>query len=57
MLPFTTNPQSKRVDRSKYLYDLSSVIVHRGRLDSGHYFVYCRQGDQVSYLALNPFGF
>ena len=57
MLPYTTKSQSKNVDRSKYVYDLSSVVVHKGKLDAGHYFVFCRQGDQVrlpSFLSLAP---
>ncbi|KAF7591377.1 hypothetical protein BBP40_001603 [Aspergillus hancockii] len=45
MLPYTTNPNS-RLDKSKYVYDLSSAVVHKGKLDSGHYYVYCRQGDE-----------
>ncbi|KAL3479476.1 hypothetical protein BJX99DRAFT_71307 [Aspergillus californicus] len=45
MLPFTTNPDST-VDKSRYTYDLSSAVVHKGKLDAGHYYVYCRQGDQ-----------
>ncbi|EAW06899.1 putative ubiquitin C-terminal hydrolase Ubp8 [Aspergillus clavatus NRRL 1] len=45
MLPYTTNPNSK-VDKSKYIYDLSSAVVHKGKLDAGHYYVYCKQGDQ-----------
>lgn len=45
MLPYTTNPDS-RVDKSRYIYDLSSAVVHKGKLDAGHYYVYCRQGDE-----------
>ncbi|PLB34555.1 putative ubiquitin C-terminal hydrolase Ubp8 [Aspergillus candidus] len=45
MLPYTTNPNSK-VDKSRFIYDLSSAVVHKGKLDAGHYYVYCRQGDQ-----------
>ncbi|KKK13802.1 hypothetical protein P175DRAFT_0511588 [Aspergillus ochraceoroseus IBT 24754] len=45
MLPYTTNPNS-RVDKSRYIYDLSSAVVHKGKLEAGHYYVYCRQGDQ-----------
>ncbi|KAG2418063.1 hypothetical protein HFD88_001163 [Aspergillus terreus] len=45
MLPYTTNPHSN-VDKSRYIYDLSSAVVHKGKLDAGHYYVYCRQGDQ-----------
>ncbi|OJJ49168.1 hypothetical protein ASPZODRAFT_1411344 [Penicilliopsis zonata CBS 506.65] len=46
MLPFTTNPNCQKVDKSRYMYDLSSAVVHKGKLDAGHYYVYCRQGDQ-----------
>ncbi|KAL1964020.1 hypothetical protein VTN77DRAFT_7566 [Rasamsonia byssochlamydoides] len=46
MLPYTTKPNSSKVDKSRFMYDLSSAVVHRGKLDAGHYFVYCRQGDQ-----------
>ncbi|KAI9680762.1 MAG: hypothetical protein M1817_004202 [Caeruleum heppii] len=27
-------------------YDLSTVIVHIGKIDGGHYVAYCREGDQ-----------
>lgn len=47
MLPFTTDPDSKGVDTSLYMYDLTSAVVHKGKLDAGHYYVYCRRGDQV----------
>lgn len=50
MLPYTTNPNSQRVDKSKYWYDLSSAVIHKGKLESGHYYAYCRQGDQVSII-------
>ncbi|GAB1194865.1 hypothetical protein APSETT444_004116 [Aspergillus pseudonomiae] len=45
MLPYTTNPNC-RADKSRYIYDLSSAVVHKGKLDAGHYYVYCRQGDE-----------
>lgn len=48
MLPYTTKPNSRKVDKSRYLYDLASAVVHKGKLEAGHYYVYCRQGDQVS---------
>ena len=47
MLPYTTKSQNKDVDKSMFIYDLSSVVVHKGKLDAGHYFAFCRQGDQV----------
>ncbi|OGM50094.1 ubiquitin carboxyl-terminal hydrolase [Aspergillus bombycis] len=34
MLPYTTNPNS-RADKSRYIYDLSSAVVHKGKLDAG----------------------
>ncbi|KAL4791199.1 hypothetical protein BDV19DRAFT_313846 [Aspergillus venezuelensis] len=45
MLPYTTNPNTT-VDKSRYTYDLSSAVVHKGKLDAGHYYVYCRQGEE-----------
>lgn len=47
MLPYTTNPNAV-ADESEYTYDLSSAVVHKGKLDAGHYYVYCRQGEEVS---------
>ncbi|KAL1956215.1 hypothetical protein VTO42DRAFT_7562 [Malbranchea cinnamomea] len=44
MLPYTTRPWSR--DKSDYDYDLLSVVVHLGDIDSGHYLAYCRQGEQ-----------
>lgn len=46
MLPYTTNPNTN-VDKSRFTYDLSSAVVHKGKLEAGHYYVYCRQGEQV----------
>jgi ubiquitin carboxyl-terminal hydrolase 22/27/51 len=46
MLPYTTNPDTA-VDKSRYIYDLSSAVVHKGKLEAGHYYVYCRQGEEV----------
>lgn len=46
MLPYTTRPRSHNI--LNYLYDLSSAVVHKGKLDAGHYYAYCRQGEQVS---------
>lgn len=28
------------------IYDLSSVVVHKGKIDNGHYISYARQGDE-----------
>jgi ubiquitin carboxyl-terminal hydrolase 22/27/51 len=27
------------------IYELSSVVIHKGKLDSGHYINYCREGN------------
>lgn len=52
MLPYTTRPNSQKVD--KFAYDLSSVVVHKGKLDAGHYYAYCKQGDKVYSLYSPP---
>ncbi|EEP80577.1 conserved hypothetical protein [Uncinocarpus reesii 1704] len=44
MAPYTTSANSKNI--FKYTYDLLSVVVHIGDIDSGHYLAYCRQGEQ-----------
>lgn len=44
MLPYTVKKDKERVDTSKYIYDLSTVIVHKGTMDSGHYYAYTRLG-------------
>lgn len=31
---------------SRPVYELSSVIVHKGKMDNGHYVSYCREGDE-----------
>ena len=36
-------------------YDLLSVVVHVGEIDTGHYVTYCRVGDQVSPPFPSPF--
>lgn len=53
MLPYTTNPHPL-TDRSRYIYDLSSAVIHKGKLEAGHYYAYCRQGDQVCFPHLLP---
>ncbi|KAJ5544559.1 Peptidase C19 ubiquitin carboxyl-terminal hydrolase 2 [Penicillium sp. DV-2018c] len=42
MLPYTVKKDHNPVDMSQYMYDLSTVIVHEGTMDSGHYFAYTR---------------
>ncbi|KAI5295030.1 hypothetical protein KEM52_002555 [Ascosphaera acerosa] len=45
MLPYTTKPSASGSEQ--YVYDLHSVIVHTGTtVDAGHYYTYCRQGEQ-----------
>ncbi|KAI5310168.1 hypothetical protein KEM55_000955 [Ascosphaera atra] len=45
MVAYTTRPHSH--NSAQYMYDLSSAIVHTGTtVDSGHYYAYCRQGEQ-----------
>ncbi|KAK0610448.1 ubiquitin carboxyl-terminal hydrolase-like protein [Bombardia bombarda] len=48
MLPYTNRAQVK--DNSELArsatYDLLSVVVHVGEIDTGHYVSYCRVGDQ-----------
>ncbi|EEQ30393.1 ubiquitin C-terminal hydrolase Ubp8 [Microsporum canis CBS 113480] len=44
MMPYTTRPRSH--NRSQFQYDLLSVVVHIGDIDSGHYLAYCRHGEQ-----------
>lgn len=48
MLPYTVKKDKERIDASKYIYDLSTVVVHQGTLDTGHYYAYTRVvGDKV----------
>lgn len=55
MLPYTNRARSRdsrenlELERS-CTYDLLSVVVHVGELDTGHYTSYCRVGDQVGKL-------
>lgn len=51
MLPYTVKRDKERMDTSKYIYDLSTVVVHHGSMDSGHYFAYTRvAGDKVCWI-------
>lgn len=53
MLPYTNRVRSRdsrenlELERS-CTYDLLSVVVHVGEIETGHYVSYCRVGDQVS---------
>ena len=52
MLPYTNrvrvrgNREDMELERS-CTYDLLSVVVHVGEIDTGHYVSYCRAGEQV----------
>lgn len=53
MLPYTHRARNRDSRENMELersctYDLLSVVVHVGELDTGHYTSYCRVGDQVS---------
>lgn len=58
MLPYTNrvrsrdNRESMELQRS-CIYDLLSVVVHVGEIETGHYVSYCRVGDQVSYITIH----
>lgn len=52
MLPYTNRARGQDTKDNYELarsctYDLLSVIVHVGEIDTGHYVSYCRVGDQV----------
>ena len=48
MYPYTTQCLSDQIDYDEtspiHMYDLSAVIVHKGKMESGHYICYCREG-------------
>lgn len=51
MLPYTNRARGQDIKESYELartctYDLFSVVVHVGEIDTGHYVAYCRVGDQ-----------
>ncbi|KZF18900.1 ubiquitin carboxyl-terminal hydrolase 2 [Xylona heveae TC161] len=49
MTPYTTRYRSGLMSGSlqgSYVYELSSVIVHKGSLESGHYISYSREGNE-----------
>lgn len=68
MTPYTTRARRKTISKlapdgvSKitsrlsglYLYDLLSVVVHKGQLTSGHYVSYSRENGQVGFLYSPP---
>lgn len=54
MTPFTTRAKRKMKEGERkplavkpYIYDLFSVVVHKGEINSGHYINYCRENGQV----------
>lgn len=52
MLPYTSRIRGKDSRENLELartciYDLLSVVVHVGEIETGHYVSYCRTGDQV----------
>jgi len=56
MLPYTIKKDNPPVDMSEYMYDLSTVIVHQGTMDTGHYFAYTRIGnDKVCFILYRLF--
>lgn len=59
MLPYTNRARGQDAKDNPELartctYDLFSVIVHVGEIDTGHYVAYCRVGDQVSHYFSSP---
>lgn len=49
MTPFTTRAKRKAVSPrgiKPYIYDLLSVVVHKGEINSGHYISYARKDGQ-----------
>lgn len=58
MLPYTNRARNRDSRESFELersctYDLLSVVVHVGEIDTGHYTSYCRVGDQVGISILS----
>lgn len=53
MLPYTNRARTADAKEQYELarsctYELMSVVVHVGEIDTGHYISYCRVGEQVS---------
>lgn len=42
MTPFIDTHYIKSHPHEKFVYDLYGVIVHRGSLNRGHYYSYCK---------------
>lgn len=49
MYPYTTQGRADHHNHDQtpqlHMYDLSAVVVHKGKMDSGHYICYCREGN------------
>lgn len=51
MFPYTTHARNDMASPPtherplSYMYELSSVVVHKGKIDSGHYVCYCRENN------------
>ncbi len=60
MLPYTNRGRGHDATKENYelgrscTYDLLSVVVHVGEIDTGHYVSYCRVGEQVRPACLGP---
>lgn len=59
MLPYTNRARGQDIKDNYELarsctYDLLSVVVHVGEIDTGHYVSYCRMGDQVTLPSFLP---
>jgi ubiquitin carboxyl-terminal hydrolase 22/27/51 len=57
MLPYTNRARGQDSKENYELarsctFDLLSVVVHVGEIDTGHYVSYCRVGDQVCFSFL-----
>lgn len=54
MMPYTNRARTTDAKEQYELarsctYELMSVVVHVGEIDTGHYISYCRVGEQVSF--------
>lgn len=52
MLPWTQQglngniPEDQVIDESRFLYELTGILVHTGGAESGHYYSYVKQGNR-----------
>jgi len=59
MFPYTTRGKKHRrrcgddARVPQVWYELQSVIVHKGKLDAGHYVCYCRKADNIGFPLLS----